>query len=176
MSLDEITFSSPHYIFHFAEGSFAHREIDRIVREQESAWTKITGLLQVTPFFKISYYLMDTPEQVGAAYGDNEPMNGFARLPDKVYAVYNQQVQCVGPHEDAHLIAKLVGHPESAFIREGLAMYFDETWWGKPNKAWVADYLVDGSTFPCLSYFQTRSFTPCLTVLLTPSPEPSPNT
>ena len=87
--------------------------------------------------------LLDTPDLVGEIYGDNEPCNGFASPPDSIYAVYNEEVKCIGPHEDAHLISYTINRPKSMFIREGLAMFFDKFWWGKTNEDWVKSFLHD---------------------------------
>ena len=85
---------------------------------------------------------------VGQAYGDNEPCNGFAALPDRIYAVYNEGVQCVGMHEDAHVVSYRINRPNSAAIREGLAMFFDRMWWGISNMEWAAMYLKNGRIPP----------------------------
>lgn len=85
---------------------------------------------------------------VGQAYGDNEPCNGFAALPDRIYAVCNENVQCIGMHEDAHVISYRINRPGSAAIREGLAMFFDRMWWGISNTEWAVYYLRNGKIPP----------------------------
>ena len=134
------TYESEHYIFHYRPGSAAGHDLKRIRDCQESCFAKIAEALHVVFPGKIHYWLCDTPEEVGRIYGDNEPCNGFASVPDQVYAVYNDDIHCIGPHEDAHLISYQIHRPDSAFVREGLAMYFDETWWGRPNEDWVKEF------------------------------------
>ncbi len=136
--------TSDHYVFHFPINSLAAKEIDSIIAEQEKSYQVIVKTLGVTPKFKIDYYLLDTPETVGEAYGDYEPCNGFAKKPHDVYAVYNDKIKCIGPHEDAHIISYLLSTPEYVFMREGLAMYFDRTQAGKANEIWVQEYLASG--------------------------------
>lgn len=135
-----LTYESEHYIFHFKSGSAAQRDLQLIRDCQEACFKKITDALHVIFPGKIHYWLCNTPEEVGHIYGDNEPCNGFASSPDRVYAVYNDDIKCIGPHEDAHLISYQLHRPDSAFVREGLAMYFDETWWGRPNREWVQEF------------------------------------
>ena len=118
-------FESRHYIFHFGEATKAERDIESIAAYQESCFQHICAVLGVTPEFKIEYYLCDSPEEVGRIYGDNDPCNGFASPPNKVYAVYNEHIQCIGFHEDAHLISYVINRPDCPAIREGLAMYFE---------------------------------------------------
>ena len=77
-------------------------------------------------------------------YGDDDPCNGFAAPPNKIYAVYNEQVQCIGFHEDAHLISFTINRPPCPAITEGLAMYFDRKWWGVQNMDWTGYYLKIG--------------------------------
>ena len=136
--------SSEHYRYYCPADSTAARNLEHIKKIQEKSFEKIVDLLGVKPDFPLRYILCETSEEVGRAYGDNEPCNGFADSPDTVFAVYNEKVRCIGPHEDTHLIAELIAHPASSFIREGLAMYMDEEWWGKGNTAWVSDFLADG--------------------------------
>ncbi len=77
----------------------------------------------------------------GDLFGDYEPCNGFTLRPDKIYAVYNKDVKCVGFHEDAHLISYTINRPNSSAIREGLAMYFDKYWWGIQNLDWTVYFI-----------------------------------
>lgn len=133
-----------HYIFHYGADTKAERDIARIAACQESCFRYICGVLGAAPAFKIEYFLCDSPEEVGRIYGDDEPCNGFAAPPDKIYAVYNERVQCVGFHEDAHLISYTIHHPPCPAVTEGLAMYFDRKWWGIHNMDWTGHYLKTG--------------------------------
>lgn len=151
-------FSSAHYDLHFFPGSLAEKEIERIAEKQESCWAAITKTLDVTPPFRIQYYLLDTPQEVGRVYGDNEPCNGFASPPDTVFAVYNDKVKCIGMHEDTHLISYVRSRPDPAFLREGLAMYMDRVWWNRPNEAWVKDFLADGRYLPVPALLENDRF------------------
>lgn len=137
-------FESEHYIFHYGRGSRAERDIREIAACQEACFGYICTVLQVTPSFKIQYFLCDSPQEVGRVYGDDDPCNGFCALPDRIYAVYNEQVQCIGFHEDAHIISYTINRPDSPAIREGLAMYFDRKWWGIHNLDWTGWYLKTG--------------------------------
>lgn len=133
-----------HYIFHYGENTKAEMDIAQIVACQEACYQYICNVLQVSPTFKIQYFLCDSPEEVGRIYGDDEPCNGFAVAPDKIYAVYNEKVKCIGFHEDAHIISSMINCPDCPAIREGLAMYFDRKWWGIHNLEWVGYYLKTG--------------------------------
>lgn len=139
-----IQYESDHYIFNYNQGSQAERDIQSIAAEQEACFHYICKVLGVQPDFKIEYFLCDTPEEVGHIYGDDDPCNGFAAPPDKIYAVYNEQVKCIGFHEDAHLISYLINRPDPPAIREGLAMYFDRKWWGIQNLDWCGFFLKTG--------------------------------
>lgn len=134
-------YESEHYLFHYGENTKADQDIVEIANLQEACFRYICSVLGETPAFKIEYFLCDSPEEVGRIYGDNDPCNGFAAPPNKIYAVYNEQVQCIGFHEDAHIISYTVNRPDSPAIREGLAMYFDRKWWGIHNLDWTRYYL-----------------------------------
>ena len=134
-------FESEHYIFHYGANTEAEQDISEIAVYQESCFRYICDVLDVTPEFKIEYFLCDSPEEVGRIYGDNDPCNGFAAPPNKIYAVYNEQVRCIGFHEDAHIISFTINRPPCPAITEGLAMYFDRKWWGIQNMDWTGYYL-----------------------------------
>ncbi len=131
-----------HYVFHFHKNSLAAKHIGKISALQESCFEHICKKLSVKPNIIIKYYLCRSPQEVGELYGDNEPINGCAKLPDTIYAVYNKNIKCVGYHEDSHLISfNTIARPKYKLLREGLAMYFDKTWWSIPNEAWVRYYI-----------------------------------
>lgn len=141
-------FESEHYIFHYNADTKAAQDISYIADYQERCFRYICSVLGICPDFKLEYFLCSSPEEVGHIYGDDDPCSGFADPPNKIYAVYNEQLQCTGFHEDAHIISYLVNRPESTAIREGLAMYFDRKWWGIQNLDWTGYYLESGQYVP----------------------------
>ncbi|WIV11535.1 hypothetical protein [Proteiniborus sp. MB09-C3] len=166
---------SEHYIFHYHGGSHAEQDIIRIIETQENCFEYICEVLDVKLDKKLNYYLCNSPVEVGEFYGDNEPGNGFARMPDEIYAVYNKDIKCIGYHEDAHIISyNTLAKPPQNFIREGLAMFFDKTWWGISNFAWVVYFLeknklprlcdlIENSNFHKYSYIITYSLSGAFT-------------
>lgn len=151
-------YSSTHYLLHCYENSLADLEISEIKQEQEKVILELEAFFGVKVPFQIEYFLVETAEEVGIIYGDNEPCNGFAEAPNKVYAVYNQDVKCIGYHEDAHLISYLVGKPFSVFIKEGIAMYFDKTWHGMSNDEWVRKFLKNSQYESIQKLFSNNYF------------------
>lgn len=141
-------FESEHYLFHYGANTKAEQDIAAIAAQQESCFQYICAVLGTKPDFKISYFLCDSPEEVGRIYGDNDPCNGFTAPPDKIYAVYNENVKCIGFHEDAHVISYLINRPDPPAIREGLAMYFDRKWWGIANLDWTGYFIKTGRYVP----------------------------
>ena len=156
-----VEFASEHYRYYCKPGSLADREIEKIRRVQEDSYGRIVRFLEAEPDFLIRYILCESSEEVGRAYGDDEPCNGFADLPDTLFAVYSEGVKCIGPHEDMHLMAALRARPESVFLREGLAMYMDETWWGRANALWVKE-MLDQQKYPGIAeLFDNEQFWKC---------------
>lgn len=155
---DLISFSSEHYNYYFQPNSLAERDIVSIANGQERCFLDIVSFLEVIPDYKFEYYLLDSPEAVGKLYGDNQPCNGFAKYPNEIYAVYNKEVKCIGYHEDAHLVSNLINRPHSTFIVEGLAMYFDQSWWGKPNGEWVDNFLKSKKYISIFQLLHNRDF------------------
>lgn len=151
-------FESEHYIFNYGANTKAEQDIAEIATYQEACFLYICNVLGVTPAFKIEYFLCDSPEEVGRIYGDNDPCNGFAAPPNRIYAVYNEQVQCIGFHEDAHIISFTINRPKCPAITEGLAMYFDRKWWGIQNLDWTGHYLETGRYLPIDKLLDRKSF------------------
>ena len=156
--MDYITYRTEHYIFHYRPDSPAERDIKLIADCQEECFKRITDTLKIYPSFLFHYWLCDSPEEVGRIYGDNDPCNGFAAEPDRVYAVYNDEIQCIGAHEDAHLVSYLINIPSSCFLREGLAMYFDGSWWGRDNRDWARELYLDKKASSVSAYMQDDFF------------------
>ena len=158
-----VRFETEHYIFHYESDTRAAADIERIAACQEGCFAYICNVLNTVPDFKIQYFLCDSPEAVGRIYGDDEPCNGFAAPPDRIYAVYNDRVQCIGFHEDAHIISYTIHRPDRPAVREGLAMYFDRKWWGIQNLDWVGYYLKTGEYLSVEQLLEKDFFfqTPC---------------
>lgn len=133
---------SENYIFNFKKGSIAENNIVEIIEIQERCFKHICKVFNGRFNGKIEYYLCETPKEVGEFYGDNDPCNGFARRPNKVYGVYNEEVKCIGLHEDAHIVSyELLGIPEEVFLREGIVMFLDKGYRGRDNQTWVKYFL-----------------------------------
>ena len=95
-------YQTDHYIFHYKAGSLAEKNLERIAGVQEKAFAKICGALNVTYPEHIHYYFSDSPQEVGDVIFDGTPCNGVAICGEnKIYAVYNEEIMCIGPHEDA---------------------------------------------------------------------------
>lgn len=151
-------FESKHYIFHYPEGSCAEKHLSELAAKQEACFAYICQVLQTEPDRKLEYFLCETPEEVGAYYGDNEPCDGFAREPNQIYAVYNERCRCDGFHEDAHLISFFLHKPPQAAVREGLAMAFDRQWWGISNFEWALYYRTEGELVSFEAMLENRHF------------------
>lgn len=165
--------TTEHYVFHYESNSTAEKEIDTIASLQEGCYAFISGCLHAEARGKIHYHFYDTPQEVGHQYAiahdeaedEEEPCNGFA-FPDTIskdrlnhiFAVYNDEVKCIGFHEDAHIISYSLGRPASQFIREGLAMFFDHYWWGIDNNSWTQWYIEQGKNPPIPDLLENSSF------------------
>ncbi len=173
--------TTEHYVFHCLNNSTAEKEIDKIASLQEGCYTFISGCLHTVARGKIHYHLFDTPQEVGQQYAmthdesDIEPCNGFALLDtiskdrlNHIFAVYNDEVKCIGFHEDAHVISYSLGKPASHFISEGLAMFFDHYWWGIDNYSWTQWYIEQGKNPPIDDLLENSKFNEYSEVLTYP--------
>ena len=151
--LDRVT-ETEHYLFRYAPDSLAAGEIEAIAAEQEQAYGKLKALFGYGLPDKIEYLLTASPEENGTVLGElfggeaAYPTNGCSIGPKYVFAAYNEQVKCVGCHEATHLFSYVLCLPKSQFLSEGLAMYTDGAFWGKPNGRWVKEFLASGRYIP----------------------------
>lgn len=154
------TYTTEHYVFHYQKGSFAEKEIRQIAETQEEAFSKICSTLNVIYPNRINYYFTDSPNAIGQIiWGEDTPCNGVAFFgANKIYAVYTEDIKCIGSHEDTHLISFLMNYPESDFVVEGLAMSFDETWWGVPNETWASYYKTIHPDLSVTALFDNNIF------------------
>ena len=136
------TYTTEHYVFHYRKGSLAEKEIQQIAETQENAFSKICSTLKVAYPERINYYFTNSPNEIGKIiWGEDMACNGVAICGEnKIYAVYTEDIQCIGSHEDTHLISFSINFPESDFVVEGLAMLFDGLWWGVSNETWASYY------------------------------------
>ncbi|MBQ7944036.1 MAG: hypothetical protein IJ326_08255 [Lachnospiraceae bacterium] len=135
-----------HYVFHYKQGSLAEKEIQEVIELQESCFKEITDRLEFVPQKKIIYWLCDNRKELMHASGFEYETNGVTfldRVNPTIYAVYNEEVRCIGCHEDVHAIVAEYACPNSIAVIEGLAMYFDKEWWGIPNELCTRVYLED---------------------------------
>ena len=151
---------SDHYIFHYRAGSVAEKDIKFIAETQEKCFSKICSSLKVDYTEKIDYFLTGSPLEIGRVIWEEEaPCNGCALCGrNKVYATYNNNIKCIGSHEDTHLISFLMNFPESDFVVEGLAMYMDGLWWGVPNETWAAYYQTKQANLSVQDLFDNAVF------------------
>lgn len=143
-----VTSESRNYRFRYRRGSLAEREIEHIQRTQEGCFEHICAVLGVTDAPIIEYVFCDSPEAVALESGEDEPTAAIACYPSTIVAEYSERNRCIGPHEDAHVLAHTIGQPRDGFVRESLAMFFDQTWRGFPNRAWVQRFVESGHYVP----------------------------
>ncbi len=81
----------------------------------------------------------------------------------KLRSTSNERVACLGPHENTRVISWLLAKSLSAFLREGLAMYMDASWWGKATTWWCKQFLKEGFYIPIANLLENECFfsAPC---------------
>lgn len=154
------SYITEHYVFHYAPGSLAEKEIRQIAETQEAAFSRICTALQLNYPERINYYFTDSPLDIGRVFWEEgTSCNGMALCGEnKIYAVYSDDIKCIGPHEDTHLISFLLGCPESDFLVEGLAMFFHGLWWGIPNEVWASYHKAKHTALSVSSLLDNGSF------------------
>lgn len=134
---------SKHFIFHYVENSYAASYIEEILALQEKCFDEISSCLQFVPDVKIDYWLCESDEMVAELAGC-PPYNGYAVYENGVadiYCVYNSLMDCTGYHEITHIIADAYNEITCSALAEGLAVYFEKTWWTVSNLLCVHTFL-----------------------------------
>ncbi len=148
---------SPHYVFHYSKNSLAEKDIKKIITVQEQSYKKILRTLKLKDKRKINYYLYSSRKNKQNLMGDDGHGNAIwleikkrkVWVPKKfeVHSLYNNKIQCIGPHEDTHLLSLPLG--VSIFLfSEGLAEFMDERWYGKDIDIWAKKYLKENKLYP----------------------------
>lgn len=152
-------YKTKHYVFHCVNNKIAERDIEIIAKKQEKAYATITKTLNVKFESIIDYYLVNSPEKVAEMTRYPYPVNGLACFSDNsVYAVYTEEIKCIGPHEDAHLISAAFGFSDSDFLAEGLAMHFDKRWWGVENELWCKHFIEENTFISPITLLSNQEF------------------
>ena len=86
------------------------------------------------------------------------PTNGLSIGPNYVLGAYCDEAKAVGCHEVAHLFSYQLCLPRSELLNEGLAMYADGSFWGKPNEDWVCEFLQNGAYVPVRELLSEERF------------------
>ena len=129
---DWISTETNHYRLYYHPGSYAEKHIYEIKSWQEECYLLISKTLKVTMDRKIRMYLCMSREEIAKETGC-PACNAMTFDYDMVFSVVNDAFQCLGPHEDAHILSYQIAVPESVFLKEGIAMYFDKQYHGKSN-------------------------------------------
>ncbi|MDD7735813.1 MAG: hypothetical protein SOW55_02585 [Bacilli bacterium] len=56
------------------------------------------------------------------------------------------------------MISFVINNPKSNFIVEGLAMYFDEKWWGLDNDVWASYYKANNKDLSISNLLNNEEF------------------
>jgi len=142
---------SPFYIFHYFKNSLAEKEINQIIKIQESAYKKILKNLKLKNKRKIRYYIYPSEEIKERLMGDSGNGNAiwieikkekenWKSKKIEVHCIYSNKVKCIGEHEDTHLLSLLLGVATFLFS-EGLAEFMSEKWDQKDIDFWTKKYL-----------------------------------
>jgi hypothetical protein len=148
---------SPHYIFYYFENSLAEKRIDEIIKIQEQSYEKISKKLEAKNRRVIEYFFYPSKRIKKKLMGDEGNGNAIWSeikkekkiwKPKKfeVHALYNKKTQCVGAHEDTHLLSSYLGVAIFLFC-EGLSEFMSEKWQGKDLDFWAKKYLDENKLY-----------------------------
>lgn len=142
---------SPRYVFYYFKNSLAEKHIDEIIKIQEQGYKKILKKLEAKNRKVIEYYFYPSRKIKKKLMGDEGNGNAIwleikkekkIWKPKKfeIHALYNKKTQCVGEHEDTHLLSSYLGMAIFLFC-EGLSEFMSEKWRGRDIDFWAKKYL-----------------------------------
>ena len=137
---------SEHYFLFYHPNSVAEKDINQIAEWQEKCYQRLSSELSIILKHPIRMYFCDSAGEIAQITGC-PACNGMTFDYDLIYAVYNDSVHCLGPHEDAHIFSYQIAVPESLFLREGFAMYFDECYHGRDNTEISKEWFKTNKSF-----------------------------
>ena len=139
-----------HYIFHYFSNSVAEKEIDIVVKRQESSFDKIISFLKAEPpNGKIHYYLYPSSEIKKELMGDDWYAQAIYH-DFSIHILYTDKIKPVGEHEDTHLLSLPWGL-SIGLLQEGLAEYLTgHDWYGNIHEESVKE-VKDKNILPKIS-------------------------
>ena len=152
-----LQYNTEHYILFYHSGSIAEKDILQIAEWQECCYQRLSRELDMALNQPTRMYLCDSANEIAHITGC-PPSNGMTFDYDLIYAVYNDKIHCLGPHEDAHIFSYQIALPTSFFLREGFAMYFDESYHGKRNIEITNNWLNSNKSFSVTSLMDNKVF------------------
>jgi hypothetical protein len=117
---------SEHFLFRYRPGSYAEENIEKIVRERENAYAKLSAVLKMQLPEVVTIDLYPDMEAKGLGSGTTwTPAN--TRTNKHICEVYDEQYQCDPFHELAHIFSyHFPGYGSNkGGIVEALAAYFE---------------------------------------------------
>ncbi|MBE5782252.1 MAG: hypothetical protein E7329_02930 [Clostridiales bacterium] len=155
--MDWINERSEHYSLFYHPNSIAEMNLSQIIAWQEKCYQRLSNELGLILNRPIRMYLCNSPDEIAQITGC-PPCNGMTFDYDLIYAVYNETTRCLGPHEDAHIFSYQIAIPNSFFLREGFAMYFDKSYHGRDNTEIAKDWFKSNKSFSITSLIDNRIF------------------
>lgn len=146
-----------HYSLFYHPGSIAERNLFQITEWQEKCYQRLSNELGLILNRPIRMYLCNSADEISQITGC-PPCNGMTFDYDLIYAVYNETIHCLGPHEDAHIFSYQFAIPDSFFLREGFAMYFDKNYHGRDNTEVAKDWFKSNKSFSITTLIDNRTF------------------
>jgi hypothetical protein len=125
-----VKYSSASFDFYAEQGGYAERKIERVKQAMEHARTRIDDLLGQRVEIRMPVFLVTSRERNRLIVGfDTNAVTTGEYQAD----TYNETLNATGGHETMHVLAGRVwGKPSGTWVNEGLAVYSDDAWHGKP--------------------------------------------
>jgi len=150
-----------HFVVFYDQNSKAEQDIDEISKSLELSYEKIIKELKLFPLSqKIKFFLYETvnekvKETDERAYGHTD------RKAKTIFAVYNKEIKCIGPHEIVHIFIAALGF-SNYVLGEGLAESMEEGWTtknvSKSQDEWVRDFRKNNQFVPITTLFDDHEF------------------
>jgi hypothetical protein len=159
---------SEHFLFRYRPGSYAEKNVEKIITEREKAYAKLSSVLQMELPVIVTIDLYPDMEAKGLGSGTTwTPAN--TRSNKHICEVCNEQYQCDPFHELAHIFSYHFPNYSSnqGGIVEALAAYFEpDNMQIGPTKKILERQLSEGKLPPLMDVLQSESSSQELVILI----------
>lgn len=121
---------SAHFQTYLEIGSYGDRQAEKLIAANERAYEHVLGLLGLESYpDTISVFVIESRVRMAELIGWETNGSAFPQR-NVICYVFSETIQAHGAHELAHVISINAWGESENWLKEGLAVYADDSWYG----------------------------------------------